>query len=139
MARRRTSRNYGDYETPRKRLSGEKLQKLRAQVFNYYGDACWLCGGDGADTIDHIIPVIDGGTDDMDNLRPAHGRKSASCVGNFSRKRPSQHQSNRIRQIDPSGLIITDDYIEVSKGQMKSKIYYRGFMSLEKALEMAKK
>ena len=62
-------------EAPRKRLSGEKLQKLRKQVFTYYGEQCWLCGGDGADTIDHIIPVADGGDDSLDNLRPAHGRK----------------------------------------------------------------
>jgi hypothetical protein len=74
----------------------------------------------------------------LDNLRPAHGRKSASCVGNYSRKRPSQHQGNRIREIDPSGLIITDDYIEVNRGHMKSKIYHRGFISIDKALEMAR-
>ena len=70
------------------RTSGEALRKLRAQVFSMYGDQCWLCGGDGADTIDHLLPVVDGGDDDLDNLRPAHGRKSDSCVGNFSRKRP---------------------------------------------------
>jgi hypothetical protein len=121
------------------RTRGLTLQRLRKRVFDFYGDQCWLCHQGGADTIDHIIPVIDGGTDDIDNLRPAHGRKSASCVGNFSRKRPSQHQGARIRQIDPSGLIITDDYVEVTQGTMKSKIYYRGFISLEKALEMAKK
>jgi hypothetical protein len=74
----------------------------------------------------------------MDNLRPAHGRKSASCVGNFSRKRPSQHQGARIRQIDPSGLIITDDYIERISGTMKSRIYFRGFIPFEKALEIAR-
>ena len=85
MARRRS---YS--ETPRKRLSGEKLQKLRKQVFTYYGDQCWLCGGEGADTIDHIIPVADGGDDSLDNLRPAHGRKSKQCTGNFSRKRTQE-------------------------------------------------
>jgi len=80
-------------ETPRKRLSGEKLQKLRQQVFTHYGDQCWLCGGGGADTIDHIIPVADGGDDSLDNLRPAHGRKSKQCTGNFSRKRNQEWES----------------------------------------------
>lgn len=120
------------------RTRGVSLQRLRKRVFDFYGDQCWLCHQGGADTIDHIIPVIDGGTDDMDNLRPAHGRKSASCVGNFSRKRPSQHQGARIRQIDPSGLIITDDYIERKSGTMTSRIYYRGFISKDQALAIAK-
>jgi hypothetical protein len=120
------------------RTRGVSLQRLRKRVFDFYGDQCWLCHQGDADTIDHIIPVIDGGTDDLDNLRPAHGRKSASCVGNFSRKRPSQHQGNRIRQIDPSGLIITDDYIERSSGTMKSRIYYRGFISKDQALAIAR-
>jgi 5-methylcytosine-specific restriction endonuclease McrA len=121
------------------RTRGVSLQRLRKRVFDLYGDDCWLCHQGGADTIDHIIPLINGGTDDLDNLRPAHGRKSASCVGNYSRKRPSQHQGNRIREIDPSGLIITDDYIEVTQGQVKSKIYYRGFISLDEALVMARR
>ena len=120
------------------RTRGVTLQRLRKRVFDLYGDECWLCHQGGADTIDHIIPLSHGGTDDLDNLRPAHGRKSASCVGNYSRKRPSQHQGNRIREIDPSGLIITDDYIEVTRGHMKSKIYHRGFISIDKALEMAR-
>lgn len=121
------------------RTRGVTLQRLRKRVFDLYGDECWLCHQGGADTIDHIIPIVNGGTDDLDNLRPAHGRKSASCVGNFSRKRPPQDQGSRIRQIDPSGLIITDDYIEINKGQMKSRIYHRGFISLDQALEMARK
>lgn len=121
------------------RTRGITLQRLRKRVFDLYGDECWLCHQYGADTIDHIIPVIDGGTDDLDNLRPAHGRKSASCVGNYSRKRPTQHQGNRIREIDPSGVIITDDYIEVTRGNMKSKIYYSGLISLDEALEMARR
>ena len=39
---------------------------------------CWLCGGPGADTADHIIPVSKGGTADRSNLRPAHQRCNAS-------------------------------------------------------------
>lgn len=119
------------------RTRGVTLQKLRKKVFDYYGDECWLCHQGGADTIDHIIPVVDGGTDDLDNLRPAHGRKSASCVGNFSRKRSPIHPSSM--RINEAGLIITDDYIESSVGHMKTRIYYRGFIPYEKALEMARR
>lgn len=119
------------------RTRGVTLQKLRKRVFDFYGDECWLCHRGGADTIDHIIPVVDGGTDDLDNLRPAHGRKSATCTGNFSRKRsPITAPSMRF---DEAGLIITDEYIETSAGHMKSRIYYRGFIPYEKALEMARR
>ena len=122
MARR------GSYsETPRKRLSGEKLQKLRKQVFTYYGEQCWLCGGDGADTIDHIIPVADGGDDSLDNLRPAHGRKSKACTGNFSRKRTQEWEtkpnpSNKFSDI-PEGITFGDRCIISKRGSMISTCY----------------
>jgi len=104
MARRRS---YSDPEMPRKRLSGEKLQKLRRQVFAHYGEQCWLCGGAGADTIDHIVPVADGGDDSLDNLRPAHGRKSKHCAGNFSRKRTQEWETKPAQ---------SDKYSELAEG-----------------------
>jgi hypothetical protein len=114
-------------EAPRKRLSGEKLQKLRKQVFTYYGEQCWLCGGDGADTIDHIIPVADGGDDSLDNLRPAHGRKSKQCTGNFSRKRTQEWEtkpaaSNKFSDI-PEGITFGDRCIISKRGSMISTCY----------------
>jgi 5-methylcytosine-specific restriction endonuclease McrA len=45
---------------------------LRALVFAEYGRTCWLCGADGADTVDHKQPRALGGTDALANLRPAH-------------------------------------------------------------------
>lgn len=114
MAKRRS---YSD--APRKRLSGEKLQKLRARVFTHYGDQCWLCGGDGADTIDHIIPVADGGDDSLDNLRPAHGRKSKLCTGNFSRKRPDPigaATKSDDRFDKPDGITFGDRWISFKRG-----------------------
>jgi len=60
-----------------------------------YGDECWLCGRGGADTIDHIVKIMHGGTDDLDNLRPAHGRRTRNCAGNYSGLRPkSKHPGN---------------------------------------------
>ena len=35
-----------------------------------YGKRCYLCG-EIADTIDHVIPISRGGTNDIENLRPA--------------------------------------------------------------------
>jgi 5-methylcytosine-specific restriction endonuclease McrA len=80
-----------------KRITGRRLQTLRQKVFSYYGDVCWLCGQEGADTIDHVIMVAHGGSNTIDNLRPAHGRKSAFCHGNFSRKRGRPQPNKKVK------------------------------------------
>lgn len=36
------------------------------------GPICALCGDPGADTVDHVIPLSEGGTNWPDNLQPAH-------------------------------------------------------------------
>ena len=67
--------------------SGRPWRRIREEVFATYGTVCWLCNYDGADTVDHIIPTAQGGSDDLDNLRPAHGRgrPDLGCVGNYGR------------------------------------------------------
>lgn len=109
------------------RTRGEKLQKLRQRVFATYGDICWLCGGGEADTIDHVLPLSHGGDDDIDNLRPAHGKKSASCVGNYSRKRPAYTgekpiQSKQISDL-PDGITYGDGWIRKKRGSMTTTMY----------------
>jgi hypothetical protein len=113
---------------PTQRTRGEKLQKLRQRVFATYGDICWLCGGGEADTIDHVIPLSDGGDDDIENLRPAHGKKSASCVGNYSRKRPAYTGEKPINR-DPSsdesdGITYGDGWIRKKQGLMTRTMHY---------------
>ncbi len=81
-----------------KRITGRALQTLRQKVFSTYGDICWLCGQEGADTIDHLVMVVHGGSNTIDNLRPAHGRKSAFCVGNFSRRRGLPKASKKVKR-----------------------------------------
>lgn len=109
------------------RTRGEKLQKLRQQVFAAYGDVCWLCGGGDADTIDHLVPLSEGGDDHLDNLRPAHGRKSQSCVGNYSRKRPTftGERPKVIPSDAPDGIIYGDGWISKKVGHMTSTMYYK--------------
>lgn len=51
----------GAYSTERTRLT---LQT--------FGDRCHLCGLKGATTADHLTPRSKGGSDDINNLRPAH-------------------------------------------------------------------
>ena len=54
--------------------SGRASVDLTRTVLAEYGAICWLCGQPGATTKDHVIPWSLGGTDDVENLRPAHKR-----------------------------------------------------------------
>ena len=68
-------------------------QKIRVQVFATYGRRCWRCGG-WANTVDHVRPVVLGGTHDLANLRPCCSRCNSSAgasVGNRLRGRRRRH------------------------------------------------
>lgn len=52
--------------------SGSKEQRINRVVLrNYYG-VCHVCGQPGADEVDHVIPLSEGGADDYHNRRPIH-------------------------------------------------------------------
>ena len=51
---------------------GRRAARLREATLDAYGTVCHLCGRDGADSADHLIPRSLGGPDTLDNLRPAH-------------------------------------------------------------------
>lgn len=51
---------------------GRRATSLLRLTLQVYGTMCHLCGGDGADTRDHRVPLSKGGTDTLDNSRPAH-------------------------------------------------------------------
>ena len=48
------------------------MGRVFALVLATYGDTCCHCGQPGARTSEHIHPRSLGGTDQLDNLRPAH-------------------------------------------------------------------
>jgi 5-methylcytosine-specific restriction endonuclease McrA len=60
------------------------LRRARATVVELHGMTCYLCHNGipswveplhpSALTIDHVVPLKLGGTEDLDNLRPAHRR-----------------------------------------------------------------
>lgn len=52
-------------------VRGRQWRELRDRLLKA-SDICWICGQPGADSIDHVIPLARGGTDDPSNLRPAH-------------------------------------------------------------------
>lgn len=41
-----------------------------AERMAFWGDRCWMCGGD-YDTVDHVIPLAEGGPHCLSNCRPA--------------------------------------------------------------------
>lgn len=58
---------------------GPVTAELLAAKFAYWGDRCWMCGGEPT-TVDHVKPLSKGGAHVLANLRPA----CASC--NSSKK-----------------------------------------------------
>lgn len=51
---------------------GFRWERVRKQILAA-STVCWICGKDGATSVDHVVPVSLGGRPlDPDNLRPAH-------------------------------------------------------------------
>jgi hypothetical protein len=53
---------------------GRVAQALVRRVLEVYGDTCHLCLEPGSNSADHLVPRSKGGTDAIENLRPAHRR-----------------------------------------------------------------
>ena len=74
--RRRDSRRGGarqrGYTTEHDRNRATVLEQSRV---------CWLCGHDGADQVDDVVPKAKGGTSALANLRPAHGTNPCPTCG----------------------------------------------------------
>ena len=68
-------------------------RRIRAQVFRRDGRRCYRCGG-YANTVDHILPVVLGGSHALSNLQACCGHCNSSTgasVGNRLRpRRPRQ-------------------------------------------------
>lgn len=70
---------------------GSYCARITKTVLDLMGTVCWVCGRDIATTADHIKPRGQGGTDALDNLRPA-------CVSCNSRR---AHDDNPFGEDDP--------------------------------------
>ncbi|MFW9180579.1 HNH endonuclease [Corynebacterium striatum] len=55
-----------------RRWGGRRATALVQATLATYGTRCHLCGRDGADSADHVVPRSLGGPDELANLRPAH-------------------------------------------------------------------
>jgi len=80
----------------RRRRSKEYVNH-RQRLYHQYNSICWLCGKGNAAEIDHVIPVSQGGSDNIENLRLAH----TEC--NQARNRRS-HRWHRVPPVTAEGL-----------------------------------
>ncbi len=58
-----------------RRITGRRLQRMRAFVYQRDGGVCWICGLSAGVTdyeVDHVVPLSEGGRDAISNLRVAH-------------------------------------------------------------------
>ncbi|GHJ11203.1 hypothetical protein TPA0907_55700 [Micromonospora humidisoli] len=69
-----------DRPTARQRGYTTEHERNRAAVLGA-STVCWLCGHDGADQADDVIPKSKGGTSAVSNLRPAHGTRPCGTCG----------------------------------------------------------
>lgn len=53
-------------------VTGRALQERNRYILEKYETFCHVCGGFGGDEVDHVIPLAEGGADDVVNLRPIH-------------------------------------------------------------------
>ena len=60
--------------------SSSRWRKRRAIILKMHDECCVYCG-DEANTVDHVIPISKGGTDDLNNLVAACSRCNFS-LGN---------------------------------------------------------
>ena len=74
-----SSRTPWENSTGHNRTGTAAWQRLRRQVLDRDRRICQLCGGPEADTVDHVVPVSQGGTDDLSNLRAVHDRNWPHC------------------------------------------------------------
>ncbi|MCB0865492.1 MAG: HNH endonuclease [Solirubrobacterales bacterium] len=54
------------------KLSGSAEQARRRRILDRYMGCCHVCGKVGADQVDHVVPLSQGGADDEHNLAPIH-------------------------------------------------------------------
>lgn len=60
---------------------GRPWRRTRAHVLSR-SRMCWWCGHGGANAVDHVVPIVKGGSrTDPANLRPIHGVERCSTCG----------------------------------------------------------
>lgn len=78
---------------------GWQRQRDNARTIRRHRGICHWCGRPGADRIDHIVPLAQGGTDEEGNRAPIHGvpchrdkTKAEAAAGLARKRRPSRRR-----------------------------------------------
>ena len=53
-------------------VNGGAAQRRAKRILERYLGACHWCGNPGADQVDHVVPLAEGGADEDWNLAPIH-------------------------------------------------------------------
>lgn len=85
-----------DRPSARRRGYDTEHERNRAAVLAQ-STVCWLCGHEGADQADDVVPKSQGGKSTPANLRPAHGTQPCPTCG------VRCNQSRGAREV-PSGM-----------------------------------
>jgi len=92
---------------------GRAWRKTRAQILSRDNNECQYCGAQ-ATTVDHVIPVAKGGTDESSNLAAACNRcnysKHDKDVETFMIERAGKSKLRSKRAIFFSGGYLTDSF-----------------------------
>lgn len=59
-------------QSPRNQQRADISPALRRKVMERWGRICHVCDRPGADEVDHVIPVSEGGRHHPSNMRPIH-------------------------------------------------------------------
>jgi 5-methylcytosine-specific restriction endonuclease McrA len=55
-----------------RRITGPRWQRIVAMIVARDHGICWLCGGTGATSADHVVALADGGDNFPHNLKAVH-------------------------------------------------------------------
>lgn len=88
----------------RRGRQGRPWRRMRAAVLAA-SDVCWICGHQGADSVDHLHPLARGGSAlDPSNLAPAHHNPCPTCGRRCNASRGAG------RGVDPEQGVTTQGY-----------------------------
>lgn len=72
--------------TGTRKWGGREAVRLTKLTLSEYGTTCHICGNDGANSADHLVPRSLGGSDAIENLRPAHTRCNSARGNRIGRR-----------------------------------------------------
>lgn len=69
-----TRKPWAESRRSERTVSGSRQQKRARFVMLRDDGVCHVCGQAGADEVDHVVPIAEGGEDAVENLAPIHSR-----------------------------------------------------------------